>query len=149
MLTLQRDDPMKLLNKEPRRLPPCVTHKLICPSNSVSFYLCDAPPSPPRFDELPLTLQTDQFVAGSGAPGSLDMHWVSPAKMIPKLPGSSRCSTYYSTVCMVWSRAGMVAWWELHIQKKCVQLPSFFRFNGAGLGLILVFFLFTWRSWAG
>ena len=31
------------------------------------------------------------------APDSLKGYWVSPVKMIPKLPGITRHSTYYST----------------------------------------------------
>ena len=45
------------------------------------------------------TVQAGQFArchAGNESPDSLKGYWVSPVKMVPKLPGITRLCTYYS-----------------------------------------------------
>ena len=49
----------------------------------------------PRYFDQPLI--KEPCIRPSLTPDSLKGYWVSPVKMIPKLPGITRHSTYYST----------------------------------------------------
>ena len=61
-------------------------------------------------------------------PGSLDGYWLSPVKMIPKLSGISRCSTYYSTTYVTYWRTLWRLWTTSFAFRVWARVRLFGRF---------------------